>query len=59
MKTINPVENQNQNQIVISTSENTRQSLPLNVLFWLALGTLTGLAVIVGLFMGANYIVSI
>lgn len=57
METIKQMENQN--QIVISTSENTKQSLPLNVLVWLALGTLAGLAVIFGLFMGANYIGSI
>ncbi|MBN1819356.1 MAG: hypothetical protein JXR31_16540 [Prolixibacteraceae bacterium] len=57
METIKQIENQE--QIVISNSENTKQSLPLHVLVWLALGTLAGLAVIFGLFMGANYIASI
>ena len=57
MKTIK--QSEIQNQIVISTSEDEKQSLPVNVMFWLALGALAGLALIFGLFMGANYIASI
>lgn len=57
METIKQMENQN--QIVISTSENRKQSLPLNVMVWLALGTFAGLTVIFGLFMGANYLAGI
>lgn len=46
-------------QIVISTStEGERQSLPLNVIIYLALGTLAGIALIFALFMGANYFVN-
>jgi len=58
MKTIKQMENQN--QIVISTSsDDEKQSLPLNVVAWLALGALVGLTVIFGLFMGANYLLNI
>jgi hypothetical protein len=54
MKTIK--QSEHPARIVISTSGEEKQSLPFNVIFWLALGTLAGLAAIFGLFMGANYI---
>ena len=57
MKAIKQMENQN--QIVISTLNDGKQSLPVNVLIWLVLGTLAGLTIIFGLFMGANYLANI
>ncbi len=48
-----------QSQIVISTSrEGEKQLLPLNVIISLALGLMAGIAFIIALFMGANYIVN-
>ncbi len=45
----------NQNQIVIKTnSENEKQKLPLNLVLTLAAGTVAGMAVIFGLFWGAE-----
>ncbi len=45
----------NQNQIVITTlSENEKQKLPMNLILTLAAGTITGMAVILGLFWGAE-----
>ena len=45
----------NQNQIVITTiSENEKQKLPMNLIFTLAAGTITGMVVIFGLFWGAE-----
>ncbi|VAW14758.1 hypothetical protein MNBD_BACTEROID01-1291 [hydrothermal vent metagenome] len=58
METVKQFEKQN--QIVISTSPvGKRQSLPLNLIISLALGTLAGIAIILGLFMSANYLVNI
>ncbi len=57
MKTNNQMETQS--QIVISTSrEGEKQLLPLNVIISLALGLMAGIAFIIALFMGANYIVN-
>ena len=43
----------NQNQIVIiTTSENENQKLPVNLILTLAAGTIAGMAVIFGLFWG-------
>ena len=45
----------NQNQIVIiTTSENENQKLPVNLILTLAAGTIAGMAVIFGLFWGAE-----
>jgi hypothetical protein len=45
----------NQNQIVITTnSDNEKQKLPLNLVITLAAGTVAGVAVIFGLFWGAE-----
>lgn len=57
METMKQMENQN--RIVISTSEDGKQSMPVNVLIWLVLGALAGLALIFGIFMGANYLANI
>ena len=57
METIKQMENRN--QVVISTSENGKQSLPLNLVISLALGSLAGMALIIVLFLGANYIANI
>ncbi len=47
-----------QDQIIISTtSDQRRQLLPLNLIITLALGTLTGIAIIFGLFWGANMLI--
>jgi len=44
-----------QNQIVILTaSENEKQKLPMNLILTLAAGTIAGMVVIFGLFMGAE-----
>ncbi len=44
-----------QNQIVILTaSENEKQKLPMNLILTLAAGTIAGMMVIFGLFMGAE-----
>ena len=49
-----------QRQIVISTlHEDEKQFLPLNVIISLALGLMAGIAFIIALFMGANYIVNL
>lgn len=45
----------NQNQIVITlSSEEKKQKLPMNIIVTLAAGTLTGIAIIFLLFMGAE-----
>ena len=45
----------NQNQIVIiTTSENENQKLPVNLILTMAAGTIAGMAVIFGLFWGAE-----
>ena len=45
----------NQNQIVITTiSDNEKQKLPMNLIFTLAAGAITGMIVIFGLFWGAE-----
>ena len=44
----------NQNQIVITTDENEKQKLPINLILTLAAGTITGMVVIFGLFWGAE-----
>lgn len=50
----------NQNQIVITTmSENEKQKLPFNLLLILAAGTIAGMALIFGLFMGAEMLMGI
>jgi len=50
----------NQNQIVITTaSENEKQKLPLNLLLTLAAGTIAGMALIFGLFMGAEMLMGL
>ena len=47
--------NGNQNQIVITTTaEDEKQKLPLNILLTLAAGAIAGMAVIFGLFWGAE-----
>lgn len=44
-----------QNRIVILTaSENEKQKLPMNIILMLAAGTIAGMVVIFGLFMGAE-----
>ncbi len=48
-----------QNQIVIKTvSDNEKQRLPLNLLLALAAGTIAGVAIIFGLFLGAEFLLS-
>jgi len=50
----------NQNQIVIKTNpENEKQKLPLNLVITLAAGTIAGVAVIFGLFWGAEMLLSL
>ena len=50
----------NQNQIVIKTnSENEKQKLPLNLLISLAAGAIAGMALIFGLFWGAEMLLGI
>ena len=50
----------NQNQIVIKTNpENEKQKLPLNLVITLAAGTIAGVAVIFGLFWGAEMLFSL
>ncbi len=44
----------NQNQIVITTSDNEKQKLPINLIFTLVVGAITGMVVIFGLFWGAE-----
>jgi hypothetical protein len=50
----------NQNQIVITTiSENEKQKLPFNLLITLAAGTIAGMALIFGLFMGVEMLLGL
>lgn len=50
----------NQNQIVITTmSEDEKQKLPVNLLITLAAGTIAGVAIIFGLFYGAEILFSL
>lgn len=50
----------NQNQIVITTlSEDEKQKLPTNLLLTLAAGTIAGVAIIFGLFWGAEMLFSL
>lgn len=50
----------NQNQIVIKTNpENEKQKLPMNLVITLAAGTIAGVAVIFGLFWGAEMLLSL
>lgn len=50
----------NQNQIVITTtSENEKQRLPFNLLLTLAAGTIAGMALIFGLFMGVEMLMGL
>lgn len=45
----------NQNQIVITTgSEDEKQKLPVNLILSLVAGAITGVAIIFGLFWGAD-----
>ncbi|MBT3384110.1 MAG: hypothetical protein HN778_00375 [Prolixibacteraceae bacterium] len=45
----------NQNQIIITTlSENEKQKLPINLLITIAVGAISGMAIIFGLFWGAE-----
>ncbi|MEE4285779.1 MAG: hypothetical protein V2I31_06510 [Mariniphaga sp.] len=47
----------NQNQIVITTSsEDEKQKLPVNLILSLAAGAIAGVAIIFGLFWGADMI---
>lgn len=49
-----------QNQIVIKTRpENERQKLPVNLIMSLAAGTIAGVAIIFGLFWGAEILFSL
>jgi hypothetical protein len=51
-----------QNQIVITTStenENEKQKLPVNLLISLAAGAIAGVAIIFGLFWGAEMLLSL
>lgn len=51
---------ENEEKVVISIQTNGgKQTLPLNLILSLALGTLAGIALILGLFMGANYLANI
>jgi len=48
------------NQIVITTStENEKQKLPVNILLSLAAGAIAGMAIIFGLFWGAEMLLSL
>lgn len=50
----------NQNQIIITTlSDNKKQRLPMNLLFTLAAGAIAGMAVIFGLFWGAEMLMNL
>ena len=50
----------NQNQIVITTlSENEKQKLPMNLMITLAAGAIAGMAIIFGLFWGAEILMSL
>ncbi len=50
----------NQNQIVITTStENEKQKLPANLLVSLAAGAIAGVAIIFGLFWGAEMLLGL
>ena len=44
----------NQNQIVITTSDNENQKMPINLILTLAAGAITGMVIIFGLFWGAE-----
>ena len=58
METVKQFEHQE--KLVISVQpDGEKQTLPLNLILSLALGTLAGIAVILGLFMGANYLANI
>lgn len=47
----------NQNQVVITfNSEERKQKLPMHLIVTLAAGTLTGVAIIFGLFWGAEFL---
>ncbi len=49
-----------QNQIVITTNpENEKQKLPANILLTLAAGAIAGVAIIFGLFWGAEMLLSL
>lgn len=49
-----------QNQIVITTqSENESQKLPINLVLTLAAGTIAGIVLIFGLFMGAEMLLGL
>ncbi|WP_172594338.1 hypothetical protein [Mariniphaga sediminis] len=50
----------NHNQIVITTgSEDRKQKLPVNLLITLVAGAITGMAIIFGLFWGAEMLFSL
>jgi len=50
----------NQNQIIITTlSDNEKQKLPVNLILPLVAGTIAGMAVIFGLFWGAEMILAV
>jgi len=50
----------NQNQIVITTNpDNEKQKLPLNLILTLAAGTIAGVAIIFGLFWGAEMLLTL
>ena len=50
----------NQNQIVSTTlSDDVKQKLPTNLLFMLAAGAIAGVAIIFGLFWGAEMLMSL
>ena len=50
----------NQNQIVITTSsDDEKQKLPMNILISLASGVIAGVAIIFGLFWGAELLFSL
>ncbi|WP_372947309.1 hypothetical protein [Mariniphaga sp.] len=50
----------NQNQIVITTgSEDVKQKLPVNLILSLAAGAIAGVAIIFGLFWGADLLFSL
>ena len=51
--------NANQNQIVITTAENEKQKLPINLILTLAAGAITGMVVIFGLFWGAEKLIGL
>ena len=51
--------NANQNQIVIITTENAKQKLPINLILTLAAGAITGMVVIFGLFWGAEKLIGL